>query len=321
MMLLVHVLALTVSLGAAPPAGQTLLSIEERDLDGASHAVGRGVSIVDISSTLNIGVDRAVLLERIQASDPGTSSQTLIEDLLQLQSFLNEGAGANLRPLEEALSEWAREGGTPAANAKLQSAYSRWGQSSLQLMEYANQSLASGGSGRARLREALNLALERNAGAPIEQLYAAISELGAQEVRRLRGELDAVLRQEGVSLQMGAWVATRSEGARPIHLPNFDTYAPQQRVDIERFKILLTDAQKTQLRQAEQLAIDIQSRRFSGALGAEGQERLAQLFSGTRACVGALREQLETFQRGTDPVSQRHRDRGGDAPSDLVKLA
>ncbi len=307
MMALLKVWALTVSLGAAPAPAPTLLRIEERDLDGASHAVGPGVAIVDISSTLNIGVDHAALLERIRASEPGTSSQELIEELLQLQSFLNEGAGAGLKPLEEALSEWAREGGTPAANAKLQGAYRQWGRSSLQVMEYANRALSGGDPRRARLREALNVALERNAGASIEQLYATITQVGTEEARRLRGELEEVLREEGVSVQMGAWVTTRGEGSRPIHLPNFDTYAPQGRVDIERFKILLTEEQKAQLRQADQLARDIQSRGFSGALGPEARERLAQLFSSTRACVGALREQLDAFLRGTDPTTQRLR--------------
>ncbi|MFY0581329.1 hypothetical protein ACN28S_50105 [Cystobacter fuscus] len=239
--------ALTVSLGAAPAPAQTLLRIEERDLDGASHAVGPGVAIVDISSTLNIGVERAALLERIRASAPGTSSQELIQDLLQLQSFLNEGAGRASNPWRTRCRSGPGRG-TPAANAKLQGAYRQWGKSALQVMEYANRSLSGGDPRRARLRESLNVALERNAGASIEQLYATITQVGTQEALRLRGELDEVLREEGVSVQMGVWVTTRGEGSRPIHLPNFDTYAPQGRVDIERFKILLTEEQKAQLR-------------------------------------------------------------------------
>jgi hypothetical protein len=227
----------------------------------------------------------------------GTSTQAVIDDYSQLQSLLVGATAEGLEPLARALADWSAGGGSPAATAALQQALNARGSAPLAILEYASQTPPPGATAsRTRLREALNLALEQEAGQPVLRLYARILEVARQELQSLRGELDVALRQEGVSFQMGAWVATR-EGSRPIHLPNFDTYAPQERFDIDRFSIVLTDAQRQQLRQAESLARALDSRQLTGDLGFSGRQQLAQLFASTRECLDTLRERLQAFQR------------------------
>lgn len=284
---------------ARPP----LLQIVEKDLNGGSHAVPRDIAIVDIGSTLDIRLDRDALAGWVSGAGMGESTQALIDDYARLQSLLVGATAEGLEPLAKSLAAWGAAGGTPAATAALQQALTAQGSAPLGVLEYAAETPARASPSRVRLREALNRALEEEAGQPVVRLYARILQVAQQELEVSRGTLEEALRQEGVSFQMGAWVAT-GEGARPLHLPNFDTYAPQERFDIDRFSLVLTDAQRQQLRQAERLSQALNTRQLSGDLGFGGQQQLAQLFSSTRVYLDELQVRLQAFQRASTALPQ-----------------
>jgi hypothetical protein len=307
------VLGLLVLLACVPalaqPAGEAaarpvLLHIVEKDLNGGSHAVPRDIAIVDIGSTLDIRVDRDALAGWVSGAGMGASTQALIDDYARLQALLVGATAEGLAPLGKSLAAWGAAGGSPAATAALQQALTAQGSAPLAVLEYAAETPPRGASpSRVRLREALNRALGEEAGQPVVRLYARILQVAQQEVEVLRGALEEALRQEGVSFQMGAWVAT-GEGSRPLHLPNFDTYAPQERFDIDRFSLVLTDTQRQQLRQAERLSQALNTRQLSGDLGFGGQQQLAQLFSSTRGCLDELQLRLQAFQRSGTAIPQ-----------------
>ncbi|WP_378187939.1 hypothetical protein ACE939_05955 [Aquimarina sp. W85] len=82
-----------------------------------------------------------------------------------------------------------------------------------------------------------------------EDIYNRTSILLA----RMRSEAKIQAEEEGVYLQLGAWLNSEREPL-PLHLPGFDRIAPQEYYEVERWQILPTPSQITALKKLQEIA-------------------------------------------------------------------
>lgn len=83
--------------------------------------------------------------------------------------------------------------------------------------------------------------------------YEALFKAAAIMISRLKDQIVWQAKTNGIYIQLGAWLET-SATSTPIHIPGFDTYTPQPAYSVQRFQIVLTEAQKAQLQQITSLA-------------------------------------------------------------------
>jgi hypothetical protein len=156
---------------------------------------------------------------------------------------------------------------------------------------------------RARFRAALNDTLARQATHPAGERLAALVEATRQHVADMRRELAAAAAQEGVYVQVGAWV-TSSSGSRAVHIPGFDDYPEGERFVVERWNLALTDAQREQLKTATQVASDINQHGLGAAAGQLVPELLKQALGSALATLEETRQAVEAFRARTGGGTQ-----------------
>ncbi|WP_148782199.1 hypothetical protein [Aquimarina intermedia] len=82
-----------------------------------------------------------------------------------------------------------------------------------------------------------------------EDIYARTSIV----LNRMRAEVQITAQEEGVYLQLGAWLYSKREPL-PLHLPGFDIIEPQESYEVERWQILPTKEQVAALKQLNEIA-------------------------------------------------------------------
>lgn len=221
------------------PAAPPLLTIQERDEDGGTRTISPGPGISDIMSDLRIQIDRDALRSRVAEQEKDRLPVDLKERLSGLQAALSKRKDS-LSKLASVLDEWekvrAAGGATPP-----QQFIKALSEAASPLNEVLNNP-ALGRRLRARIEERLNIAIP----ASVAEQYALIYDAIADELRSVEEELNTFARENGISVQMGAWIATANE-QRPIHLPGFDEYPEGEDFIIERWDIALNESEQKQL--------------------------------------------------------------------------
>jgi hypothetical protein len=281
---------LGLTLGSGELAAQAALTIRERTPAGHTLDVG-GAGIVDINSTLLIGIDR----ERIRqlAGQEQEATQAITELLSRLESVtrVRNSALAGIAP---ALAAWESSGKDDSARVALQG--------SLQSLTRAASTLIDAAPRGSRLRERLNAALgvaiTRRGG--LEDLYGTVLAAAAEEAATLRLERDSLLAVAGVFVQAGGWSLT-DKGTRPLHFPGFDTNPNLEAFDVETFGIgviALNKAQKRELARAADVARAFNEGGASAAFSASSLrnafgEAILPLIEQGIGCIAAVRETAE----------------------------
>lgn len=233
--------------------GGGILSLTEVEQDGKRHpdVLQNQPAIIDINSSLRITINKDSLRSRTAVLVDTTILYEQIAEALALQRAAGKGLEAMPR-LQAELEAWA----TDPENRNLDSL-----RSALQAVGNSAVAIANEAAPGSALRDRLNTALLAQRG--VYAQYQAVLEAGATEAARLRSQVDALLNQEGVYFQMGAWIAT-SQGTIPLHLPGFDDYPVGDTSVVERFNVQITESQIAQLETLQTNALQLNTGSISG---------------------------------------------------------
>jgi hypothetical protein len=275
--------------GIAQADADSVLSVEERDLDNRSRAVAKGVGVVDINSTIVLQLDKAALRVELAKRFPETPAEE-IKTVRLIQQQIREGLDA-LPDMGKALVAWSDPAArTAEKTAALRAAVGRVADAASPILKHATQQSPE-----------LEAEIEKRlANLPsMTESYAAVFEAAAVYVERLARDVDKRLTEQGIYLQMGAWL-DYAGASTPIHLPGFDTLPEAEFNEIERWQLtaLLSPENKALFDAAQQAARDINSREKSiSTLFKESlPEALVNLVKADHQCLKQLDDPLRTLQ-------------------------
>lgn len=188
--------------------------------------------VVDINSILNINLDYTILIEKISQKIPGISED--IAKKIQSLNLAMYERQLTLQMFEALLSTYNYEDfkSHPEKNIEWTEQMQRVAISIVQLTEVSDYILEGPGGFK-----------------PIDIYSRAETEL-----KRMQQELEIQAEKNGVYLQLACWLQKDRFPAQPIHIPNFDSIAPQPSYEVDRWIILPTAAQLRQLDQAAEIA-------------------------------------------------------------------
>jgi len=223
-----------------------ILKVEETDQDGGRHVLDNRSVVADISSTIHISIDRAKL-QNAATPTGNFGIQKLLTEAQVLAEAAKTGTGA-LPALRTALSTWVKSDKKETATDALTSA--------LTPVRAAITKIISQSNGSPAFQLQLVDAIKSQTHKSTVERAAAIFQVAAAEAERIQKEVDTTVKQEGVSIQMGAWLVTNGT-PHPIHLPGFDTYPVGDTFIVDRWNISLTTDQQTQLQDLKAKAGDV----------------------------------------------------------------
>ncbi len=299
MLRLLLFLLLLLAAGTGRAIADGILTLEERDLDNGSHAIDRGLDIVDINSTILLRVDKSALRAELARHYPATPAEE-IKTVRLIQQQIREGLDA-LPDMGKAIVAWSDPATrTEEKKASLKAAVRRVANAATPILIHATQKSPE-----------LEAEIEKRlANLPsMTESYAAVFDAAAVHVTNLASDVDKRLTEQGIYLQMGAWLDWAGV-TTPIHLPGFDTLPEGEFNEIKRWQLtaLLSQENKDLFDAAQQAARDINSR----------QKTVASLFKESlpEALVKALKADQQCLKQLDDPLRTLH----GAGDSALVQL-
>jgi hypothetical protein len=222
--------------------GQPILIVTEQDQNARTITLTQHDHIVDINSTITISIDKTVLQEELRRQDLLPQEQhDLLLRLAGVRAALNQRE-QSLSSLKDALRFYP--------SAKNPQALSDFAQR-LSLAAAPLADLLANVPNQSPLMADLDRALTPppgRAALTIDEQYAAAYDAAAREATRLSDELRAFTQEHGVYVQLGAFIGKAGE-QRPIHLPGFDAYPTGEFVEVERWNLVLSEAQQRELAQ------------------------------------------------------------------------
>lgn len=208
---------------------KTYFTIKEVDEDGSTVTFQPNYRVADPNSVLNLTIDTAALIKEIGA--------TLTPDVtVKLKKLVNMLAAE-------------KESIDNVKNAII--AYQQGKPKEVWQLLLRKQ----GDFSRLILKDPDNLAVYNSVpkDTSFVSQYEALFKAATIIIGRLKDQVVAQAKTNGVYVQLGAWLET-SKSSTPIHIPGFDTYTPQPSSLVQRFQLVLTDEQKAQLQQISQFA-------------------------------------------------------------------
>ena len=278
----------------AAAAANPALTITEHDQDGDSTVVTTDASVVDINSVLELKLDRMELSARAADLGAGSPPEGLASDLQLLDAAL-EHAAAAVAPLNDAIVRFA--GKEPGADEALRNATRAAATSFQAISALARVTGLQGDAAvrRRRFRDALNAAIDANSQRPAGQRLSAYVEVARAHLATLKSEFQATATQQGVYIQMGAWVATRST-QRAVHIPGFDVYPEGERFTVDRWAVAFTDEQRKQLERAAEFAKSFNEKGLSATARAAMQGIVGEALQVAQRSTDAARAAIDTYR-------------------------
>jgi len=273
--------------GAAMAKQGRVLTLEELDNEGKTTALGEDrVAIVDINSEIKVRLHRGALQKKIaRLLGDGAVSGTLIDRATALQHAARTGLTL-IKPLTEALAEWAQSDKTPQDVASLSRALELSADPTLLVIEVANKDPVL----RDRLNAALEAALVRDRSRASQN--RALFETAAAYADELKQTVDEALQEEGAYVQLGAWIVQDGQD-RPLHLPGFDQYPEGDFFVVDQWTLLpLSEEQKQQLVELEAAAKVI------------NEEGIGELVKVRNVANGAIVDFLDRAQGSVDRIER-----------------
>jgi uncharacterized coiled-coil DUF342 family protein len=232
-----------------------VLALEERDIDNDSHTISEQPGIIDINSLVTIKIDKVKLrneMMRMYNQFPADDIRTI----RVLQNSIDQGLD-NLDGLVKALDEWSKkETHTREDVEKFSKTIAEVADNAVPVLRFAvtNKELDE------RINNALEELLDQQDPeftSSADQYRTALT-VADEYVNKLNQELDAKLREQGVYVQMGAWLMSNNANT-PIHLSGFDTYPMGEFHEVDRWNLVaLTSEENRQLfKEAQKTAKEI----------------------------------------------------------------
>lgn len=290
------------------PGGAGILSFVEIDQDGGVHDVRRGFGIADISSRIEVGIDKDGLRRWIVAAyQIPDIPQSELNELDRIHDWAQRGLAA-IPALRTGLQEFARarreanqlEGDDRRAKLEeaknaLQAALDAPATLATEIQEQAledNGILGPDFVARVEARWT-----NESPGFSMVDSYRILFEEAAVEADAIRRRLDAAVAAQAVHIQLGAWHVAGGVPS-PRHLEGFDEYPDQERYVVDRWAVLPTDEQLQQIEELEQEARDVDDASDEVGDALEGAIRAAaqSLVASVEACSGDLEGQLRTAE-------------------------
>jgi hypothetical protein len=284
-------LLLAATCHAAEPG--RLLTLEERDLDGKTQAV-RQLGIVDINSRVTIRIDKEALRAQLRVNHRG--ADTLARDIDMVRQIQQQvAAGLEALPqMQRLLSQGTDLKKNPEAQAAVDRAIGRVADAADGILSYARTRAPA-------LRADINRRIQSMP--PMTEPYTVVFDAAAAYVKQLSADVDRRVAQDGVYVQLGAWVDTAG-GVFPIHLPGFDSIPEREFVEIKRWQLaaLLSPETKAQFEAAKKAADEINSGQKDAAavLWEQVPRALVNALARQNACVKALGDPLQDLQKAGD---------------------
>ncbi len=292
-------LILLLAAGIGQAQADDVLTLEERDLDNRSRMIDREPGIVDVNSTILLQIDKTALRTELAKRFAQTPADE-IKTVRLIQQQIQEGLNA-LPEMGRAIVGWS-DPATRTAEKRdaLRTAVGRVANAATPILIYATQ----------RSPELEAEIEKRLANLPsMTESYAAVFEAAAVYVSRLASDVDRRLAEQGIYLQMGAWL-DYAGATTSIHLPGFDTLPEAEFNEIKRWQLtaLLSPENKELFDAAQRAANDINS----------GHKSVASLFreSLPQALVNVVQADQQCLKQLDDPL--RTLQGAGDAA--IVKL-
>jgi hypothetical protein len=272
-------------------AEQPVLTFTEVDTDAHTRTLASTDRVVDINSRINLKIDRAALDARLpkDLNLPGIDPN--IEARIK---FLNDALQARDKNLQELKGAFSAAIANPAMSADdLNNYYSVVSRNAAPAVTLINQSPAGSIFQQRRRQYFAQPPAGLDPAHNALDAYAVTFLAAADEADQLRRDFEATASQNGVYVQLGAWVEDR-----PIHLEGFDTYPVGEHFVVERFNLALTEDQKKELANLAALSKKVNAEGLS-ALNlwrTAGQILLEQIAtkSKTGECITSLKTQFET---------------------------
>jgi len=286
--------------GAAIPAhSESILGLEERDLDNALHNVAIQPGIVDINSTITVKIDKAMLHENISSIYDQFPSEQL-KAIESIQASIKDGLDA-LPAVQQALEDYI-SGGEPT-----QAEIDQYFESMKNAAAPAVKILTFAGQ-EPRLDALIDKGLQAlpKRRARFED-HRVTFEAAAAYVTQIQREIDLLLTTQGVYVQLGGWLL-HGGGVQPIHLPGFDMHKQGEFEEIERWRLtaLLSEENKARFENAATTArkINQEEKSISDALSPMIPEALGVVFQSIETCAGQLKVPLTALDSAADTAAQ-----------------
>ena len=217
----------------------TVITIIENDRDGRYMSKDGNIKnefinnpVVDINSILNISLSYDHLITKLATNNLGISDD--LAKKIRLLNLAMEERKQTLEKFESLLSTYDYQNFKANPEKNIQ-----WA------AEMQSTAIAV-----VRLTEVSDYILEGPGGFRPEDIYSRAET----ELKRMKQELENQTENKGVSLQFAGWLYKNSFPAQPIHIPGFDSIAPQPSFEVNRWMILPNEEQIQQLQQAADLA-------------------------------------------------------------------
>jgi len=272
-----------------------VLSFQERDQDNHNRELSDQISTVDINSRLTVRIDKKALQHALPPPVPNSALTATIRRAQALSKAASTGQ-ASLQAVASALTNWVKAARDRHAVQPLQDAIKPAAGAALQVIDQAP--LGS------PFRQQLNLRLATTTSV-IEQFHA-VFETAEAEALTLQQQVAALPQEAREYYVLGAWLATAA-GTNPIHVEGFDTYPAGERIEIARWTITLTEAQKAEL---QELAKDAKKLNDSGTdilaqLATAAGPSLLTLVEKALPCVQDVGTKISALQQtGASSVKQ-----------------
>ena len=286
----------------APAEGPVILTLEELDQDQGKNVLSNRSGIADINSALELRVDSTALRQQVSAMvGPDGISPAVIARLAALQAM----AVARLELVQkynDALLRYSATKSAPDLQA-VRDAIKPLAQDARTLLDAADEDPALGERLDARLN--IFFATPEAAQRSVALQYDALLAFAGEEAAAARRALDAEAQKVGVRIQVGTWLST-NQGVRPISAPTLNQTEPSTPFVVDRWTVVMDDAQRKQLQEYEKLAKAANTDGAAGllrTLGASTRETFKLMADQAQECARALTTSVQvlTTNAGANP--------------------
>lgn len=270
---------------AASASGDSrVLTLEEVDEDSITVEITSDTAVVDIGSTIHVGVSRERAMAKLGTVATGASERTatLVKNAQSLADALQRANQAT-DDLGLAMRLWTTNP-PPETIKRIQDASGKAATHVSAIVEQATPGSRFGKTLEAALDDVSSGGIS-NGGISDTELFRRITEAAAVEVVALQTDLRLVLQEEGAYFMLGAWVVGKG-GTRALHLDGFDDIKPPDRFVLDRRSIVLTQEQQEVFAKAASIAHQFNTEGAGALVRSKGLPLLLDSFKRTTQSLG-----------------------------------
>ncbi|OWY21043.1 hypothetical protein BVG80_14315 [Sphingobacteriales bacterium TSM_CSM] len=266
----------------------SVLHLEEYDQRGKTHRLIKKNTAVDVNSIINISVNKDSLrlkIGRLLQNGNGAANNLLKQ--LEALSRILQGYTKHMQLLSDALDKYAQQPRNEKDLSGLIAAYENAARKAVELVEFAK-----GTSLETQIEAGFEEALQQSGRLAVAEQYLLVFNVANTALQNVQQQVDALLQEQGVRIQMGAWIVT-DNGTRPIRLEGFGDVEQGERFEVSRNAVSLTEQQVAELRSYQQVFAD--NAKTLDSVTKKAQKPLTNLLEKVNARVDELEQRLQTL--------------------------